>query len=569
MFGMPIYASDLNEYLVNASDETFPSLTRSLQHFLTETDNMLAGSKVKGLRGWVAKMLNRTSPDIAAILVEDITDMFDVLEKIERRSGREGLVISQVIEILIDTLADKKSYESHTESACDLLGWIELMFESAPQLYLIGLHEGEVPEYRGDDPFLPDSFRESIGMPSGNNSFARDSYLFHTLMQSRAQTQIILSKLSESNEPKTPSRLLLRSSGIELAARVQKLFGDPLLKSANPSAWQRDWQLEIPSVTNPYDPESLANTDDDDQTVRSLSPSALKDYLHCPFRFFLNRVVRMRRYDAHKSEMNALDFGLLVHAITESFGRDTAIRDSTSVREIQNYFDDQLADELFKRYGAHPNLAIRMQSEIAKSRLHKLATMQAEEAEKGWRIIDVELDIGANKDIPWDINGHPIQMQIDRVDKHIQTGELRVLDYKTSKDSELPATAHISNFKPDEERPICGALLPKTPKGRSERYWKNLQLPIYAWFAQQHYGTDEIPSVGYINLPKTISESNFSLWEGFDQSLLDSAKEWTSNAISNIRQSKFFSPANLPLKQEQWDDYNKLAQGDLAEAFAL
>ena len=566
---MPIYASDLNEYLNSTNDDTYPNLTKSLQHFLTETDKMLTGSKIRGLRGWLAKILNRTSPEIASILVDEIAEIFDVLEKIEKHSNKNNLVISQVIEILIDTLADKKSYQKHADNACDLLGWIDLMFENAPQLYIIGLHEGEVPEYRGDDPFLPDSFRESIGMYSGSNYFARDSYLLHSLIQSRAKTRIIISKLSESNEPKTPSRLLLRSTGKELASRVTKLFGEPLLKSENPSAWQRDWQLNIPNVPNPY---SLKIPDDikaEDHSVRSLSPSALKDYLHCPFRFFLKRVVRMRRFDANKSEMNALDFGLLVHAITENFGRDGSICDSTSARDIQNYFDDQLAAELFKRYGAHPNLAIKMQAEIAQSRLHKLASMQAEEAKEGWRIIDVELDIGPDNDIPWEINGHPIQMQVDRVDRNIHTGKIRVLDYKTSAKNEAPTAAHISKFDPNEDRPLCGALLPKGSKNGPERYWKNLQLPIYAWFAQQHYHTDEIPDIGYINLPKTISESSFQIWENFDGNLLTSAQEWTTNAITKIQKADFFTPANLTAQQQAWDDFGKLAQGDIAEAFAL
>ena len=569
---MPVYATELNEHLQKTNNEDYKNLAIVLSHFLTETENLLSGNKIKGLRGWIARILNRTSENIASLLVDDFTDICDVLENVERYSRKEGLVISQVIEIIIDTLADKKSYENYAGTTCDLLGWMELMYEDSPELYLIGMHEDEVPEFRGDDPFLPDSFRESIGMQSGANYYARDSYLFHSLVQSRKKTHIIISKLSESNEPKTPSRILLRSSGQELASRVQKLFGDPQLESENPSSWKRDWQLKVPEVLNPYDPKQIALSDSDDEnnSIRSLSPSALKDYLHCPFRFFLKRVVRMKRYNANKCEMNALDFGLLVHAIVESFGKDETIRDSTSAKEIQSYFDDQLTKELFNRYGAYPNLAIKMQAEIAKSRLHKLATMQADEAEQGWRIIDVELNVGVKEnDIPWDINGHPIIMQVDRVEKHQHTGELRVLDYKTSGMSESPITAHISNLKPDENRPICGNLLPKAPRSKSERCWKNLQLPIYAWFIQHHYKTDEIPSIGYINLPKTISESSFSIWEDFDETLLESAQEWTINTIKKIQQNEFFSPTNLSTKEQKWDDFSKLAQGDITEAFAL
>ena len=556
---LPHYGSDLNDHLQNTTSDLYPQLKIALDYFLTETKKMLSGNKIKGLRGWIARLLNRTHEDIAALLVEDIADILDSLENIDKYSGKDGVEITQSLEIITEIISNKKIYQDTSTSMRDLLGWMELIYEDASTLYLIGLHEGHVPEFSGDDPFLPDSFRKMLEMDSGDIHSARDSYLFQALTQSRKNVRITLSKISESNEPKTPSRLLLRTTGEDLARRVQAFFGDPQLKSKNPSAWQRDWQLTIPEINNPY---SL-----DNDSVRSLSPTALRDYLHCPFRFFLKRVIRMNRYDANKTEMNALDFGLLVHAVVEIFGRDTEVRDSISAKEIQIYFDEQLEKEIFIRYGANPNLAIRMQADIASSRLRKLAALQAEEAAAGWRIIDVELDIG--NDINWEINGHPIKMQIDRVDRHIQTNEIRVMDYKTSAKKSDPLKAHIANFTPEENRPICGDLLPKAKRGRTERYWKNLQLPIYAWFAQQYYNSEDIPTVGYIDLPNTLSDTSFTIWEDFDTELLESAKQWANTTVTNIQKSNFFSPATLPNREDNWDDYSKLAQGNIAEAFGI
>jgi ATP-dependent helicase/nuclease subunit B len=556
---LPLDSTELDQHLQTTKSENYPHLKKCLHHFLTETEKMLSGNKIKGLRGWIARLLNRTHADIAALLVDDIADIMDTLESIEKYSSKGGMDITQALEILTEIISNKKSYQDTAGSVSDLLSWMELIYEDAPELFLTGLHEGHVPEFSGDDPFLPDSFREMLGMDSGEIHYARDSYLFQSLIESRKNVRIILSKLSESNEPKTPSRLLLRTTGKDLAERVQAFFGDPQLESKNPSAWQRDWQLTIPEIHNPY---AL-----DNESVRSLSPTALRDYLHCPFRFFLKRVVRMNRYESKKTEMNALDFGLLVHAIVEKFGRDESIRNSFSAKEIQNLFDDLLEKEMFLRYGGSPNLAVKMQAEIAKSRLHRLATLQAEESAAGWRIIDVELDIG--KDITWGIDGHPIKMQIDRVDRHQQTGEIRVMDYKTSGKASDPLKAHIDNFNPDENRPLCGDLLPPTPRGRTDRRWKNLQLPIYAWFAQQHYKSADIPSVGYINMPNTLSDTSFTVWDDFDVDLLDSAKEWTTTAIQSIQQSNFFHPATLPNKEENWDEFSKLAQGNIAEAFGI
>jgi len=556
---IPHFAQDLNEYLQQSEASVYPLLTPHLNHFLTESENMLKGNKCKGLRSWIARALKHTDPDIALLLVDDISEIMDTFETVEARLADEPLNISQIIEILTDSLSNKKHYTNYSESVLDMLDWMEIIYEDSDNLFLAGLHEGHIPETHGDDPFLPNSFRETLGMQSGNLQYARDSYLFQSYIESRSHVHISLSKLSDSNEPKNPSRLLFRTSGKNLAERVKKFFGEAQIKSKNPSAWQRDWQLTLPELTNPYAP--------DNDPVRQLSPTALRQYLHCPLRFFLKRIVRMERYEAQKNEMNALDFGLLVHAVVEKFGRDTSMRDSISVHDIQRYFDDLLEKETFSRYGSNPNLAIKIQTDIAKSRLHRLAHLQAEETAAGWRIIDVELDIG--NDIHWEISGHPIKMQIDRVDQHQQTGELRVMDYKTSSKATDPLQAHIVNFVADENRPLCGDLLPKLPRGKSERRWKDLQLPIYAWFAKQHYKSNDTPSVGYINLPNTLSDTRFTIWDTFNHELLDSAQTWAENAIKEIQQGKFFIPADLPNKEENWDEYSKLAQGNIKEAFGL
>ena len=272
----------------------------------------------------------------------------------------------------------------------------------------------------------------------------------------------------------------------------------------------------------------------------------------------------MERFTPDKTEMDALDFGNLVHAVVEKFGLDESIRDSTKETEIAAHFQNMLDKEVFFRFGKNLHLAVQIQVQIASNRLRALAKLQADERAEGWKIIDVELKIG--KDLPWSINGHPMTMMLDRVEKHEQTGEIRVMDYKTSSKAKSPQDAHLEKYKEEENKPILGELV---AMGRRELRWSNLQLPIYAWFAQQHYKCEEIPRVGYIQLPNAISDTAFTEWEKFDQTLLDSAKLWAKETISSIQKSDFYSPANLSTKEQGWDDFAKLAQGDITEAFGL
>lgn len=272
----------------------------------------------------------------------------------------------------------------------------------------------------------------------------------------------------------------------------------------------------------------------------------------------------MERFTPDKSEMDALDFGNLVHAVVEKFGFDQSVRESKKEAEIAASFQSILEKEVFIRFGNNLHLAVQIQVQIASNRLRALARLQAEERTKGWKIIDVELKIG--KDLPWSIAGHPMTMMLDRVERHEHTGEIRVMDYKTSAKAKQPQDAHLETFKKDENKPILGELI---NSGKRQLRWSNLQLPIYAWFAQQHYGCEDIPRVGYIQLPNAVSDTAFTEWEKFDQTLLDSAKLWAEETVNRIQKSDFYTPANLSTKEQGWDDYAKLAQGDITAAFGL
>ena len=553
---LPESVNDLLGYLQASEGERNRKLEDAVRSIVEQTDALNKGSAVRGLKGWLARALNRTQPDVAGVVVDAVAQMLGELEKVGRKSKRFS--IGNLLEMITECLSVQKVSVGTEDTVLDLQGWMELIYDDAPHLLLLGLHEGVVPQQGGDDPFLPESLRENMEMTSGQQRYARDSYLFRSLVESREDVRIFLTKVNDAGEPKSPSRLLLRTTGTDLAERVQTFFGEAEVQPENPSAWQRDWMLEAPSVHNPYAK--------DNEEMRFLSPSALKDYLACPFRFFLRRVVRMERYEARKAEMSALDFGNLVHAVVEHFGRDEGLRGSYSVNEIREGFDALLDDESGRRFGRKPNLALEMQREIARARLHALAYHQAEQRAEGWKIVEVELDVG--KELPWEIAGHPIRMQVDRIERNEGTGKYRVMDYKTSAKAKSPQDAHLTSFKAEENRPILGELI-TPPRKRSECRWQNLQLPIYAWFVKEHYGLEEIPEVGYIQMPSATSDTEFAIWKTFDDTLLTSAQQWAEEAVRRIENSEFFSAAELSVNDQKWDDFAKLAQGSLKDAFSL
>ena len=96
--------------------------------------------------------------------------------------------------------------------------------------------------------------------------------------------------------------------------------------ASQPLPWTLPWKLQ---------PRPLP---DDARIFQRLSVTQFRSYLSCPFRFYLQHGLGMNEIDPEKSEMDARDFGNLVHDALERFARDPR---SSRVERCQR--DPQLA----------------------------------------------------------------------------------------------------------------------------------------------------------------------------------------------------------------------------------
>ena len=119
--------------------------------------------------------------------------------------------------------------------------------------------------------------------------------------------------------------------------------------------------------------------------------TAFRDYLQCPLRFYLKHVLGMRKFESPKVEMDALDFGNVLHKTLEAFAREEAIRDSSDFREIEAFVLTELDAIFLNRFGRRLSLPLRVQQESLRARLRQFARIQAAERRAGWRIRHGEL----------------------------------------------------------------------------------------------------------------------------------------------------------------------------------
>lgn len=430
-------------------------------------------------------------------------------------------------ELLGAEISSSTVYGRHDGEAVELNGWLEAPWLPHPALVLCGCTEGALPASITGHPFLPDSLRAALGLQTNARRFARDVYLLHTILAARepGMVRLTLSRTGAEGEPARPSRLLFRCADDELRERVKTLFGPvPSLRST--AARERLWTLDLPQKPPPD----------------KLRVTAYGDYLTCPFRFYLSRVLKMEPFEADKAEMDASDFGTALHLVVEAFAK-SEIRDSRDNAEIERFVFGSLDGILSAQHGEHLSLPVRVQKESLRARLRQFARLQAATRREGWRIVDAEIDFPVENTLAF--GGLPVTARIDRVEVHEKTGRRRILDYKTYKSvkGNTPAETHMEAADgsfPEAEFSWEG----------KDRRWKQLQLPLYRALAGHRWPGEAAPaSVGYFLLPEKLEESCI-LEFAIDEPLFASALRCAEAVADRVRRGVFWPP-----RQVRYDDF--------------
>jgi ATP-dependent helicase/nuclease subunit B len=475
---------------------------------------------------------------------EDITAILALLEEFAPVIGRVKRPPGFWLDMLLESLPPL-SPAPPDNRVIDVLGWLELPFERGPHLVVCGMNDGKVPAHVPGDPWLGESASKSLGLPTNESRAARDAYLARYLTECRnrdGRVDWICGKTSAGGDTMLPSRILLNAGGDELARRVRHLFRE-LPPADSGLRWHADWK---------WQPRQVGHGE-------RIRVTAFKDWLACPFRYYLKHVVGMQQPEPDRLEWNARDYGTIFHQIVEWWGQDEEAREFSKTEALSEWFSQRLDKLVAQRFGKSPTLAIRLQTESLRNRLEWLAHEQAVLRASGWRTIDVErsFELTLGK---WTVRG-----MIDRIDEHPDFGQ-RVIDYKTSASLGKVSGEHCSKVTANtrllehwgEESPVFFTM---DEKGKPQTLrWTNLQLPLYAAAIRERTGT--LPTPCYIGVGTSRDKVKVDPWEEFSEAHLESAwkcAEWIGGQIAG---SVFWPPAEkVPYPD---DDVTLLACGRAA-----
>lgn len=474
------------------------------------------------------------------VLKESAEAWSDVMGEVARAASRfDAVRATDWWEVALRLYGESMRFEDKSAGDVELQGWLELIWEDAPHLIVAGLNDGRVPDAVVGDPFLPEALRVRLGLKTNAMRFACDAYFLQALAASRAtggRIDILLGKTSVAGDPLRPSRLLLRCEDEDLPRRIEFLFKG--VESAGTNLpWRRAWRLH---PRNAPLPERIAVT-------------ALRAWLNCPFRFYLSRVLRMEAVDAAKTELDVMDFGTLCHAALEAMGHEPALRDGANAEVLREFLLSALEKEARKRFGSELTLPLIVQMESARQRLSRAAEVQAMTRSEGWVIERVEWKFA----VP--VAGLTVSGKIDRIDRHEQTGAIRVLDYKTSDKPVNPVQAHLRNLKREEVKPAWTMI------ESSGEVWTDLQLPLYERAAAAEFPGAEI-TCGYFNLPKASMETDIALWDGYSREVAESAWRCAEGVVQAMLAREFWPPQELSGQKAALDDFAALFHQGAAES---
>ncbi|RMH53979.1 MAG: PD-(D/E)XK nuclease family protein [Candidatus Hydrogenedentota bacterium] len=429
----------------------------------------------------------------------------------ENLSRNLATTLDEALGLLSASFEGESLPEPSASQEVEILGWLEVPYDDADEIIVLGFNEGSIPSAPPSQPLLPDSLRTRLGLPDRRHRFARD-LLYLTLLAHGHKLRLVSGRFDREGNPLLPSRLLLRGSAEKKAERILQFFHRDADTTAPPLIDHQErnsWTIPLPIKT-------LA--------LKKISMTDFRTFLACPYRFYLAKLLPEPIAPEDPRELDSRLFGTVLHSVLAKFGSEKTKRDSTNAEEIEEFLVSALEKEMTKRFSAARSPAIRIQQEVIRKRLASFAAFQAEQVRLGWRISQVEMDCSLRFPA---FPSLPLVGRIDRVDLG-PDGEVRILDYKAFEKKENVERCHKRN---DE--------------------WIDLQLPLYrAAYLEKTKNDGKDLSVGFVCLTK--EGTYLSTAQNWNNESYVSALEVAQECIKKILDRAFWPPGTPPYRDDPY-----------------
>ena len=304
--------------------------------------------------------------------------------------------------------------------AIDITGWLELVFDDSPVIFLCDVNEGILPRAKAGDLFLPDRLRGALGLATYEDIKRRDRYFLRLLLDKEAVTYVFSCRQSKDGSFRKISTLLCDESDSmeERACYVQAFynFKDESVSKLFPSLFLPERKEKFPEK----------HIDTLKTKLARISASSLGTFLECPFKFALKQL----EIDAPRrlySEMTPQLFGTFFHEVMERFAKAKIAGElSNDPKTMEAFLTDSLDICAKAHFGRDIPAMAKFQLRQIEKKFAPFSYEHSEREKQGWKTVMAEKKLEKN------ICGIDLVCRVDRVDYREKDNAVCVIDYKTS-----------------------------------------------------------------------------------------------------------------------------------------
>ena len=381
-----------------------------------------------------SNFLFNSSTDLGKLDREYIKSFLEILDRIKKINiefkslSNQSKLLNQIFKMI------RIPFSGEPLSGLQVMGVLESRNLDFDDVYILSMNEGDFPRKLYSISFIPYNIRKGFQLETSDSMDKVYSYLFYRVIQ-RAKNITLIYNTNSSFSSKGEKSRYIKQVSSESNYKINDFSVTDKLEIDNK-----------PKLSIPKSKEIIDKLQNRFCNGGYMSPSAIKDYMDCPLRFYYRYVANIREVNPISSEILKPDFGKITHKALEILYSDIIKANSEGNINKNDFFKlkNGVSGSLEKVIRAHFKLKKKNQFfmegnniilyEIMKDYIKKIISF--DELYAPFEIIDLEGDKNSgyykNINLP---NNKTVKISgiVDRVDK--KNNLYRIIDYKTGGDT--------------------------------------------------------------------------------------------------------------------------------------
>ena len=394
---------------------------------------------------WIIEIVeligNNTKEANDPLLKESVFRMFTLLNRVSSLIKSNDLVVDLVtLKGVIDQFIQSTTIPFHGEpiEGIQIMGVLETRNLDFKHILMISCNEGNMPKSIHDSSFIPYSIRKAYNLTIIDHKIAIFAYYFYRLIQRAQDITISYNSGTAFGQNSEMSRFMIQLMvESKHSIKRQSLLTNQYLEPTQNKCISKS--KEIMNILN---------------GIEKISPSAINEYLKCPFKFYYSKILGIREPEIEQE--GALDnrtYGNVYHRSAELIYQKIMDKNNVVSKEsiekirksrvtIELCVDEAFSELVFKTTSSKYRPKYNGLQLVNRESIINYLIKMLQQDEKSAPITIKGLELRINSEISFISNNEKrsliIKGFIDRLDEVCYESEgrmIRVIDYKTGRPS--------------------------------------------------------------------------------------------------------------------------------------